>query len=159
MRGTGKPRLGPVRRDEGEQDVRVLNPDAFLRAMISRYSGGDSRCSLEGRLSHYRFPEELNKGESDSLRRHTLWSWPRDTFFASDLKADTAALILAKLGQDPLWSTDHVEHFQIEAGGRLVVGAYDNLDVNWIGSSFGDEELQRMVSAGVIELIPDDSSK
>ena len=98
----------------------------FLRRMMVELAG-DARISLEGDLSRCRFPEEIVFGcdETAVLRRQASEEYPSDDdFIVLRLEADTVEPAFKQIMAAGL--KEAIVHVQIERGGVLELGAYDN---------------------------------
>jgi hypothetical protein len=130
----------------------VLEPEAFISTVFQTLAGGDTRCSLEGRLDQFDFQGTVGHEESGALRRQTIWPW--QDFVVLPLDRDAVPPLIQALVADPNW-TEHVIHLMVERAGRLAVGPYDNLDPDgtWIGASIERAVLDRMVTMRVVEVV------
>jgi hypothetical protein len=109
--------------DEVDHLVDVRDKPGFLHYIMAEVAG-DARISLEGDLSQCQFPEEMiiARDENPPLRRMTLV--PRQDFVILRLTRDTVAPIFQQVLRAGL--TRAIIHVQIERGGVLELGAYDN---------------------------------
>lgn len=103
---------------------------------------GDASISLEGDLSHCRWPEDLliSHEETASLKRNTLW--PRQDFVMLQLTPDTIEPIFKQVMSAGLKRA--IIHVQIERNGVLELAAYDNFHPNCVITGPG-------VSIGLLE--------
>jgi hypothetical protein len=115
---------------------------------MDEFAGG--RMSLEGDLSRCVFPADvvLARDELDILRRNTLA--PRQDFVVLRLEPDAAAAIFRQIVAAGL--SRAIIHVQIERGGVLELGAYDNFHTGCVvtGPGVGAGLLSELQAAGVL---------
>jgi hypothetical protein len=123
-----------------------------LLVAMMRALAGDAHISFEGDLSRCVFPAALNPSgeETVALRRHT--ASPRQDFVVLNLSPESVRPILDVVLPDRRYLAD-VIHIQIERGGELQFGSYDQFHAECIvGFPPGvtPELLDRLQSSGVI---------
>jgi hypothetical protein len=122
----------------------------LLVAMMRALAGGAS-ISFEGDLSRCTFPAGLRPtgDETPALRRHT--AVPRQDFRVLSLEPETLPQILEVVLKDSRSMKDIV-HIQIEKGGRLEFGSYDNFHSECVAAFHGvsTDLLNRLQQKGVI---------
>ncbi len=139
---------------EMELDGYVLIPrdKAALLAAMMKHLAGDARISFEGYLSNCQFPPMLcpSSTETDILDR--IQAWPRCHFVVLPLTSSTVLPILDVVLPDGRFMKDII-HIQIEKGGKLEFGAYDNFDSQCVGCWLGVsvEFLDELKQEGVID--------
>jgi hypothetical protein len=129
--------------------VDVRRPIEFLSAVLEAFCG-QARLSLEGDLEALRGVSlpGASRDETSCLRRNTIW--PKQDFIVVPLVREILPTLVALCSR--LGLRRRVLHVQIEDGGALVFGAYDQFDPScvWVSARFGESELQRLVQHGVI---------
>ena len=131
---------------------RVVARDkpGLLTAMM-RALAGDAQVSFEGDLSRCVFPSELVAANDETaiLTRQTMR--PRQDFVVLRLESRTVQPILDSVLPDGRLMKDIV-HVQIQKGGRLQFGSYDNFDPDCIVTYDGisAEQLNALQESGVI---------
>lgn len=136
----------------------------LLRAMM-RELAGDAQISFEGNLSRCIFPADLDPSadETDALRRQTVE--PRQDFVVLPLEPGSVAPILdVVLPHRHRQYLKDIIHIQIERGGELQFGAYDNFHRECIVCYSGVDSalLDQLKSSGVIrswQVAPDDQHR
>jgi hypothetical protein len=122
----------------------------LLLAMM-RALAGEAHISFEGDLSRCTFPSTLNPSamETPALKRAT--SVPRGDFVVLPLTPNTIDSILEVVLPDRRYMVDII-HIQIEQGGVLQFGAYDNFHPECIVAYTGvpTEFLNQLQASGVI---------
>ena len=113
MASTAAERYWPIARDKPGLLI------AMMRAMA-----GDAHISFEGDLSRCCFPEALHPSgeETDALKRSTLT--PKQGFVVLPLPSESVRPILDIVLPDNRYLKD-ILHIQIERGGELQFGSYD----------------------------------
>jgi len=134
-------RYWPVARDK----------PGLLIAMMRQLAGGAS-ISFEGNLSRCAFGPDFQPSgeETPSLRRQTVW--PKQDFVVLPLLSESVRPILDVILPDNRY-LDDIVHIQIEKGGQLQFGSYDQFHPECIvGFPPGvtPELLDRLQSSGVI---------
>ena len=106
-------RYWPVARDK----------PGLLIAMTRRLAG-EAHISFEGDLSRCSFPPSLNPSgaETPALRRQT--AYPKQDFIVLPLTPESVRPILDVILPDNRY-LDDIIHIQIEKGGELQFGSYD----------------------------------
>jgi hypothetical protein len=111
---------------------------------------GDARISLEGDLSRCGFPGDLvvSHEEVGVLKRST--QYPRQDFVVLKLTPSVLALIFNQVMAAGL--TRDIWHVQIERGGALKLGAYDNFHKDCVvtGPGVSTDLLNELKSTGTI---------
>lgn len=127
----------------------VRDRPGFLHRMMVELAG-DARISLEGDLSRCRFPEDVVVGRDEHgiLKRSTLR--PRLDFVVLRLVPETVEPIIKQVMAAGLKRA--IIHVQIERGGVLDLGAYDNFHSECVvtGPGIGSSLLEELRSAGVL---------
>ena len=134
-------RYWPVARDK----------PGLLRAMM-RVLSGDAHISFEGDLSRCNFDESLHPtfAETAVLKRNTLV--PKQDFVVVPLPVDAVMSILAVVLPDNRFMKD-VLHIQIESGGLLQFGSYDQFHPECIvcySPGISPSMLDQLKASGVI---------
>jgi hypothetical protein len=139
--------------EEPEKDRYWIVPrdkPGLLVAMFRALAGG-AHISFEGDLSRCTFPSELGAtgDETAALQRQT--AVPRQDFVVLPLEPDTFRQILQVVLKDSRVVKDIV-HIQIEKGGRLEFGSYDNFHPECVVAFHGvpTDLLNRLQQNGVI---------
>jgi hypothetical protein len=126
----------------------VRDKAGFVRRLMEEFVGG--RMSLEGDLSRCAFPDDivLGRGEEGALRRNTLT--PRLDFIVLRLEPDTIPLIVKEMMAAGLRRA--IIHVQIDHGGVLQLGAYDNFYPGCVvtGPGVSPALLTELHSAGIL---------
>jgi hypothetical protein len=121
----------------------------FLRRLMDELAG-HAQMSLEGDLSHCRFTNDLvlTRKETAILRRNTLI--PRQDFVVLRLAPETVGPIFKQVMAAGLKRA--IIHVQIERGGVLELGAYDNFDPECVvtGPGVGHALLEELKNANVL---------
>ena len=114
--------------------VSVRDKPGFLHRLMVELAG-EAKMSLEGDLSRCRFTDELviSRDEIGILKRGTLW--PRQDFIVLRLVPQTIAPIFKEVMAAGLKRA--IIHVQIERGGVLELGAYDNFHPDCVGTGPG----------------------
>ncbi len=127
----------------------VSDKPRFLHRLMIALAG-DARLSLEGELSHCRFPEEIVVGsdETSTLKRHTLY--PRQDFVVLRLSPETVEPIFKQVMAAGLKRA--IIHVQVERSGVLELGAYDNFHPDCVttGPAVSLVLLEELKSTGVL---------
>src|SRR5262249_32911536 len=102
--------------------LNVRDKPGLLHRLMREFTGG--LMSLEGDLSKCSFADEMvgGRGEMGLLKRSTLY--PRQDFIVLRLDAANIAPIFTEVIAAGL--SRAIIHVQIEHGGVLQLGAYDN---------------------------------
>ena len=102
--------------------INVRDKPGLLHRLMREFIGG--QMSLEGDLSKCKVPDEMvvARDEVGLLKRNTLY--PRQDFVVLQLKPDNIAPIFKEVLAAGL--SRAIIHVQIEYGGVLQLGAYDN---------------------------------
>src|ERR1700739_4176540 len=101
---------------------KVRDKRRFVMAAL-RHFAGSAFVSFEGALSGTGLigVAGASGDETKALRRNTLW--PRQDFVVLPLEAETVEPIMAAVGGTV---PRGIIHIQVEKGGRLELGLYDN---------------------------------
>jgi len=131
--------------------IDVRDKPGFLR-LVMRVLAGQAQMSFEGDLSQCRGLFDLpgaTTEETAVLKRNT--SHPRQDFVVVPLEENTAAAIFKEVESGGRIVRDII-HVQIEKGGFLVFGAYDNFHpdgcVVWKGATEGS--LNELKAKGIL---------
>ena len=102
--------------------LNVRDKPGLLHRLMREFSGG--QMSLEGDLSKCKFADEMvvSRDEIGLLKRSTLY--PRQDFVVLRLEPENIAPIFKNVLAAGL--SRAIIHVQIEHGGVLQLGAYDN---------------------------------
>jgi hypothetical protein len=102
--------------------LNVRDKPGLLHRFMREFAGG--QMSLEGNLSNCKFANEMVVGRDEVglLKRSTLY--PIQDFVVLRLNAETIAPIFKEVQAAGL--SRAIIHVQIEHGGVLQLGAYDN---------------------------------
>ncbi len=121
-----------------------------LLAAMMRHLAGDAYISFEGDLHRIDWEGVIAVDESQSsLRRATLT--PELDFVILPLTVETQPLIWAAVSKGDHLADDGIIHTQIEQGGRLAFGAYDNFHADCVsGPAVPRSLLERLKESGVI---------
>lgn len=117
-------------------DLAVADPLALTTRMVEVLSGNAHLVVEGGDLEDV----ELSgiEGATDHvpppLRRHTIWSIPRENLVLP-LEAHTEHPVCSSFLPSLNW--DALSHVQIEKDGRLMFGAYDRFEVTWVPDDLG----------------------
>ncbi|MGH7242000.1 MAG: hypothetical protein ACREJD_01105 [Phycisphaerales bacterium] len=116
-----------------------------------QFLAGDAHVSFEGNLSRCAFPAPLKPSahETQALCRSTVS--PKLDFAVLSLEPDAIGPILEVILPD--WRyLDDIIHIQIERGGKLQFGSYDNFHRECVVCHAGVETslLDKLKSSGVI---------
>ena len=114
---------------------------------------GDAHLSFEGHLHGYRFPADWGASgeETEFLKRGT--TSPRLDFVVLPLTREAVSLVLGLVVQGVKPSISHqIIHVQIERGGVLELGAYDNFHRECVvtGPGVGTGVLEQLKAEGVL---------
>ena len=131
---------------------QVLDKQRLFRLVMDELAG-DAHISFEGNFNGIRLlaiPGVVEE-ETVALKRNT--SWPKQDFAVVPLEAGSSEMILAAIGGA---LPRKIIHVQIEKGGLLLFGAYDQFQPGCIhfGSTVNRQFLEALVSQGVIAQIP-----
>lgn len=119
-----------------------------VHQLCSLLAGEGTWLMLEGDFR----PAELSKlvGATsevpEGLRRHTIWSFPKEKVAALPLReghTDELDLQLAPL-------LDRVTHLQIARNGALDFGAYDSFEFAWASDRVPEGALRELEARGVL---------
>jgi hypothetical protein len=128
----------------------VKRPIELVGALISHFGAG-GRMSLEGDLSQLDETVRATGSNKEGLklRRNTIS--PRQDFLIVELDDETIPLIRQRV-LPSVGLNSRVIHLQIENGGKLVFGAYDNFDREcvWVSEVVGVDLLDRLVADGIL---------
>ena len=130
--------------------IEARDKPGLILAMM-RHLTGNARISLEGELSSLALLEILGgSGDETSVLKRAV-THPRQDFIVVPLEPDTVPLLWTVLSQ-PEGVTRKILHLQIEKGGRIEFGAYDNVHKNCTrsGPGVGGEFLEDLHRRGVI---------
>jgi hypothetical protein len=117
----------------GQEKYRLVPRDkAGLLIAMMKALAGHAHISFEGNLLGCEFPPELDQSmeETATLRRGTIF--PVEDFVVLPLEPETIRPILDTVLPDSRFMND-VIHVQIEKGGELQFGAYDNFHPDCVG--------------------------
>lgn len=120
---------------------------AMMRALA-----GDARVSFEGDLSRCAFPPPLQTSgeETPSLRRATLY--PKEDFVVLALSPGSIRPILDVVLPNRRY-LDDIIHIQIEKGGRLQFGCYDQFHhecIVGLAPGVSPDLLDKLQASGVL---------
>lgn len=126
----------------------VRDKRRLLLAMMEELAGG-AHISFEGDLSALRLSSitGASQEETGALKRNTLW--PKQDFIVLPLEPSMSKTIVAALGGTV---PSAIIHIQIEKGGTLQFGAYDNFHPRCIVFNPALERaiLESLVSDGIM---------
>lgn len=135
----------------------VRDKRRLLLAMMEELAG-DARISFEGHLDQLGLLSISGaSGEATvALKRNTLW--PKLDFIVVPLERSTSDTVISAMGRDVPAT---IIHIQIEKGGILQFGAYDNFDPECIffGRAVKQDVIERLVSEGILRPIRRKHSK
>jgi hypothetical protein len=117
--------------------LNVRDKHGLLHRLMLQFAGG--QMSLEGDLSKCRFAEEtvVARDEAGLLKRNTLY--PRQDFIVLRLDEVNIEPVLKQVLAAGL--SRAILHVQIEHGGKLQLGAYDNFHPGCVVSGPGVSEV------------------
>ena len=132
--------------------VSVKRPIEFLTSVLEAFSSEeDAKVSFEGDLQMLRNASlaGASTDETTCLRRQTLE--PILDFLVIPLSRHNLRVLVSLCGR--VGVRTRVIHVQIESGGVLVFGAYDQFDPAgaWISTRFGEANLLRLQGQRVID--------
>jgi len=137
-----RPRPAPASDQPGFY-VDIRDKPAFLLAAMRLLAGG-AHVSFEGDLSGCDFSLilESSSQETRTLLRNT--AFPRKDFLILPLEPQTIDVVMKSV--PPADLVRKVHHIQIEKGGRLELGVYDQFhpDTSWVGEAFSAELLDSL---------------
>lgn len=112
----------------------------------------DCRASFEGDLSkvHLGNIEWAKSDETLQVHRHTIW--PKQDFLVVPVTQESLPQIINVIDSETAFSSDCIDHFQIELEEQIVFGSYDNLDQSCFIAypPMLREDLDKMVESGLI---------
>lgn len=131
--------------------VRVNRPIEFLTSVLEAFSADEAaQVSFEGELRMLREADLTGTSSSETtcLRRQTME--PLQDFMVITLSPRNLPVLRSLYGRVGLRA--RVLHVQIEVGGALVFGAYDQFDPSgvWVSPRFTEATLSRLQGQQVI---------
>lgn len=126
----------------------VRDKRRLLLAMMEQLAGG-AHISFEGDLKALRLSSipGASQEETDALKRNTLW--PKQDFIVVPLESSTSKAIVSAIGGT---IPGTIIHIQIEKGGGLQFGAYDNFHPQCIVFNPATDKaiLESLVAQGIM---------
>lgn len=142
--------LGQVRSHSSSR-WKIRDKRKFLIAVMTELAG-DAHISFEGDLSATQVTHLAGASGSETavLKRNTIW--PVQDFVVLPLEAALIKVIIAGVGGTVPRGVFHV---QIEKGGQLELGLYDNFDpdASFFGSRLTREFFESLESEGVVRRV------
>jgi len=136
---------------------QVCDKRRLLLAMMDELAG-EAHISFEGRLRELGLLSlpAASSEETAALKRNTLW--PKLDFIVVPLERSMSKTIISAMGGNVPTA---IIHIQIEKGGVLQFGAYDNFDPECIffGSAVKQSFIEYVVSEGILRPIQRKHSK
>jgi hypothetical protein len=128
--------------------LNVRDKAGLLHRLMREFTGG--QMSLEGDLSTCKFADEmvLARDETGLLKRSTLY--PRQDFVVLRLEPANISPIFSEIRSAGL--SRAIIHVQIEHGGAMQLGAYDNFHPDCVvaGPAVGESLLAELKSTHVL---------
>jgi hypothetical protein len=130
----------------------VQDPAGLVSELAQALVGG--HLMIEGSLKSLNV-SALPAGTTPppGLRRHTIWSWPKQDVLVIPVTPELLPEIRPRVIQPLNDLLPEVEHVQIARHGRLEFGVYDipdGLECAWVSERVGEELLRNLKDRGVL---------
>lgn len=129
-----------------------IDAQKFIAHLLERFRGNDCRASFEGQLQELSL-STMNLAsslETEQIHRHTIW--PKQDFCIVPVTQDSVSKLIEIVENPIAFLPDCIVHFQIEIGGQLLFGSYDNLDKSCFFAypPITSKDLESMVQLGLL---------
>ena len=129
--------------------LSVLNPSQLVSDLVAAFVGG--HLMVEGWLRSLDLADlPVSTIPPPGVRRHTMWSSPKQTVIVVPLTSELLSEIRSRVIQPLTDLMPEVDHVQIAKDGRLEFGAYDGFDFSWVSERVGEEILRDLKERHVL---------